>query len=133
MAPFALSKTAAELMIASGFGRLIMISSIQGLLGRRGDAAYITAKGGMHALTRALTAEYGRFGVTCNAIAPCTFATETNAETLANPAALALAKQRTFFGQPHENAGSAVFLAYDAAAYGTGAILPVDGGWSATL
>jgi len=136
VAPFLLSKAAAELMKPNGSGRLIMISSVQGLLARRGDAAYITAKGGMIAMARALAAEYGAFGVTCNTIAPGSFATETNAEIVATPEGQALARRRTFlrrYGEPHEIAGAAVFLASDAAAYITGAMIPVDGGWSAAF
>ncbi|MDB5446648.1 MAG: idnO [Phenylobacterium sp.] len=136
VAPFLLSKHAAELMKASGYGRIIMISSVQGMFGRRGDAAYITAKGGMIAMARALAAEYGFFGVTCNTIAPGSFATETNADIVATPEGQALVKRRSFlrrYGEPHEIAGAAVFLASEAASYVTGALIPVDGGWSAAF
>jgi len=136
VAPFLLSKHAAELMKPAGFGRLIMISSVQGMFGRRGDAAYITAKGGMIAMARAIAAEYGYFGITCNVIAPGSFATETNAALVARPEGQELVKRRTFlrrYGEPHEIAGAAVFLASEAASYVTGAVLPIDGGWSAAF
>lgn len=135
IAAFELAKQAAEAMRRGGYGRIIMISSIQGLLGRAGDIAYITAKGGMIALTRALAAEYGPDGITCNCIAPGSFITPSNA-ALELPEAQALAHRRTFlgrFGRPEEIAGAAVFLASGSASYVTGAVLTVDGGWSAAM
>lgn len=136
VAPFVLSKAAAPLMKAGGYGRVIMISSVQGMFGRRGDAAYITAKGGMIAMAKALAAEFGRDQITCNVIAPGSFATETNLDIMSTPEGQALARRRTFlgrYGRPEEIAGAAVFLASPAAAYVTGAVLPVDGGWSAAF
>lgn len=135
VAPFALSTRAAKIMRAGGYGRIIMMASIQGLLGRTGDAAYISAKGGMLALTRALAAEYGPDGITCNALVPGSFATETNQEMANSDAGRKLAQRRAFlrrWGEPHEVAGAAVFLASEAASYVTGASIVVDGGWSAS-
>jgi gluconate 5-dehydrogenase len=136
VAPFALSTHAAQVMREGEYGRIIMMASIQGLLGRAGDAAYISAKGGMIALTRALAAEYGPNGVTCNAILPGSFATETNLEIASSDAGRKGARRRAFlrrWGQPHEVAGAAVVLASEAASYVTGASIVVDGGWSVSL
>jgi len=131
---FALAKRAAPLMAQGGYGRVINISSIAGERGRIGDAAYIIAKGGMNAMTRSLAAEFGPLGVTCNAIMPGGFLTETN-EFMKTPAMREMFKARMPLGRagdPPEIAGPAVFLASPAASYVTGICLAVDGGALAT-
>jgi gluconate 5-dehydrogenase len=134
LAPFHLSREAARLMVAAKRGRIINITSIAGALAGPGDAAYTAAKGGLESLTRALAAELGGFGVTVNGIAPGFFATETNAEVVADTATEDWLRQRTSlgrWGQPSEIAGAAVFLASPAASYITGQVLAVDGGYLA--
>lgn len=136
VAPFALSRAAAEHMRAGGYGRIINISSTQALQGRKGDAAYITAKGGLISLSRALAAEFGADGITCNAILPGSFETETNLPFTQTEQARSLVSKRTFlkrFGRPHEIGGAAVFLASEAGSYVSGAALLVDGGWTAAF
>lgn len=131
---FALAKLAAPLMERGGFGRIINVSSVAALRARRGDVAYIIAKGGMNSMTRALAAEFGPMGITCNALMPGGFLTETN-EHLKSPEARASFKGRMPLGragEPPEIAGPAVFLASEAASYVTGVCFAVDGGASAT-
>ncbi len=134
IAPFNLSRQAAQLMIEQGNGRIINITSIAGPLANAHDTVYTTAKGGLAALTRALAAELGQFDITVNGIAPGYFATETNSTMVANPAIADWLQKRTSlgrWGQPHEIAGAALFFASPAASYVTGQILAVDGGYTA--
>lgn len=128
---FSLSKLAAPFMAQGGYGRIMNISSVAALRGFRNDAAYIIAKGGMNAMTRALAAEFGPSGITCNGIMPGGFLTESNSHFNASPRremfkAMPLGRP----GDPSEIAGAAVFLASPAASYVTGICMAVDGGAS---
>jgi gluconate 5-dehydrogenase len=135
-AGFHLAKAAMPLMIPRGRGRIIMVTSIAGPLGRANDAAYIAAKGGLAGFVRALAVEFGPQGITTNAIAPGYFATETNAAMVDDPEVEDFVKRRIplqRWGEPSEIAGAAVFLASDAASYVNGHVLTVDGGLSASF
>jgi gluconate 5-dehydrogenase len=136
VAAFHLAKAAVALMTPRGRGRIIMVTSIAGPLGRANDAAYIAAKGGLAGFVRALAVEFGPQGVTSNAIAPGYFATETNAAMVDDPEVEDFVKRRIplqRWGEPREIAGAAVFLASDAATYVNGHVLTVDGGLSASF
>ncbi|HEY0295996.1 MAG TPA: SDR family oxidoreductase [Bordetella sp.] len=128
-----LSKRAAERMVRHGYGRLIAITSVVGEIARVGDAVYPAAKQGLTGMMRAVAMEYAPLGVTSNAIAPGTFATETNAAMVADAAVDAAVRGRNPMGRwglPEEIAGAAVFLASPAASYVNGHVLVVDGGLS---
>ncbi len=121
-------------MIARGWGRLILLSSIAADLAAPGASSYIAAKAGLAALARALAAEFGAKGITANALSPGFFATETNAALIASSAGekLRLRCPARRWAEPWEIAGAAVFLASPAAGYVNGHTLTVDGGVSAT-
>ena len=133
---FRLSREALRLMVPRGRGRIIMVSSIMGHLARPTIPAYIAAKTGLHGLVRALAVEFAASGITVNAIAPGYFPTEANqafrADATLNDWVLASTPMARW-GRPGELGGAAVFLASDAAAFVTGTVLTVDGGFTAAL
>lgn len=131
-AAFALTRRAATLMIPAGRGRIVMITSIAADMAPVNNVAYIAAKGGLASLTRSFAVEYGPLGITCNAIAPGIFATETNAATLVGSRKEMLEGRVPLrrLGMAGELAGPAVFLASDAASYVNGHVLTVDGGFT---
>lgn len=133
---FSLTKATIPSMQQQGWGRIIAVTSIAGALARVGDAAYTSAKGGLASLMRALAVELAPQGITCNAIAPGFFLTESNTEFAANGSVNAYVQARVpmrRWGDPSEIAGAAVFLASPAASYVNGHVLVVDGGLSAAF
>jgi gluconate 5-dehydrogenase len=134
VAAFALARKAAALMAQGGYGRIINVSSVAGERGSAGDAAYQIAKAGMNGMTRALAAEFGAEGITCNALLPGPFDTETNRAHFATEAVQDWLQRRIILkraGQPSEIGGAAAFLASPAASFVTGITMPVDGGYLA--
>ena len=131
-----LSRLAANAMKHAGGGRVITMTSIAGMLARKGDAIYPIAKQGLTGMVRSLAVEYGSYGITSNGIAPGTFATESNASLAADPVKGAHVIGRNpleRWARPDEITGAAVFLASPSASYVNGHILVVDGGFSITF
>ncbi len=133
---FRLAREAAGHMVERGRGRIINTVSIMGPLARPGVAAYVAAKGGLAALTRALAVELGPRGVTCNAIAPGYIETEMTRDLRHSPAFDSLVRDRTplrRWGRAEEIGAVALFLASDEASYVNGHVLVVDGGMTVAV
>lgn len=125
---FNCSRTALRAMVRARFGRIVMVSSVAGLHGNPGQAAYGASKAGMVGLARTLAKEYARKNVTVNVVAPGPVATAMT-EGLVEKIAEAVPLGRP--GTVEEIAAAIGFLVSDEAAYITGAVLPVDGGMTA--
>ena len=127
---------AKKAMIPAGYGRIINISSMYGLVGNNiaPAAAYHAAKGGVVNLTRALATEWGNKGITVNAICPGYFETPLTKETLDSEFFQQYARTMiplNRYGREGELDTAAIFLSSPASTYVNGVILPVDGGYTA--
>src|SRR5262245_54934106 len=120
----------APAMIARGSGRLIGIGSIASFVGLQEVSAYTASKAAVAGLTRALSVEWARHGVTVNAIAPGVFETDLNRDILKGPRGQEFLVRTPMgrFGRVEELVGAAVYLASDAATFVTGQLIAVDGG-----
>lgn len=126
---FRVAKRATPAMLRSRSGRMIFISSVVAFVGAPGQANYAASKAGLVGLARAIARELGSRSITANVIAPGFVETDMTAamtETRRAEVLGGVPLQR--YGKAEEIAGAAVYLASDAAAYVTGAVLAVDGG-----
>ena len=126
---------AKKAMIPAKYGRVINTASMYGLVGNKiaGSAPYHAAKGGVVNLTRALAAEWGKYGITVNSICPGYFYTPLTVDTLNSDffqqnAKTMIPEER--YGNEGELDTAAIFLASPASSYVTGVNLPVDGGYT---
>jgi NAD(P)-dependent dehydrogenase (short-subunit alcohol dehydrogenase family) len=128
-AAYRVAKRASRAMLKARFGRLVFVSSVVGLSGGAGQANYAASKAGLVGLSRSLARELGSRGITSNVVAPGYVDTDMTAGlTDARRAELLAAIPLGRTAAPHEVAGVVGFLASDASAYVTGAVLAVDGG-----
>ena len=128
-------EVAKKAMIPAGYGRIINIASMYGLVGNKIAPAspYHAAKGGVVNLTRALAAEWGDKGITVNSICPGYFETPLTKETLESEFFQSYAKTMipmARYGKEGELDSAAIFLAAPTSTYVNGVILPVDGGYT---
>jgi NAD(P)-dependent dehydrogenase (short-subunit alcohol dehydrogenase family) len=133
-APFRLTQIFAPAMAQRGWGRILMIASLQSQRAFPNSAPYGAAKGGILQLTRAIAEAWSDKGITCNAIAPGLFPTALTAPVFNIPELAKRNAEQTAIGRNGELTdlyGAAIFLASDAAAYVTGQTLFVDGGFTA--
>jgi gluconate 5-dehydrogenase len=133
---FRLSRKAAAGMAARGWGRIIMISSVNARIGRGTNTPYITAKAGLEGLARGMASELATRGVTVNCIAPGYMATDINTAFRAQPGKYDWICNRTpmkRWGAPEDLMGAAVFLASEASDFMTGQVMVIDGGMTVAI
>ena len=125
---------AGRLMVGSGGGSIIAVSSIRSQVVEPGQGVYAATKAGVLQMIRALAAELGPHGVRANALAPGVVETPLTEQIKAHPDWYRAYAEKGALGrwaQPHEMAGPIVFLASAAASFVTGSLLVADGGWLA--
>lgn len=128
---FTVAQRALRAMLPKGSGRIINVGSIMNHVSRPNLTPYVTAKGGVHAFTRALAADLGGTGITCNTLAPGYTATEFSDPEPKFRDFIADWVPAKRWGNPEDLVGAALLFASDAGAYINGQAIYVDGGFTA--
>lgn len=126
---FRVVRKASRAMMKARFGRIVLISSVVGLLGSAGQVNYSSSKAALVGMARSIARELGSRNITCNVVAPGFIETDMTAVLAEDvvkgyQARIPLAR----LGSTADIAGACEFLASDQAGYITGAVIPVDGG-----
>lgn len=130
---FFVSQAAGKMMIRQRYGRIINLSSQAGFVALPGESVYCMTKAGIAHLTKCLAAEWGKYNITVNAVAPTFIYTPGTEEYLANEESKKQVLSKIVLGkigEPKDVANSVLFLASPAASLITGATLLIDGGWT---
>jgi NAD(P)-dependent dehydrogenase (short-subunit alcohol dehydrogenase family) len=126
------ARSAVRVMIAGGHGgTVVMIGSINSVVGNPGASAYCASKGGVLMLGKSLALDWAPFGIRVNIVGPGVVDTPMSARSLADPQKRAKMMEKTPLGRPappEEIASVVAFLTSDASSFMTGAYVPVDGG-----
>lgn len=120
-------------MIGQGYGKIVNIASILGLVGDKQVLPYCVAKGGVIQMTKALALEWAKYNITVNALCPGYVITPMNREDLQNEKISAHILKKVpmrRFGEVENMTEACVFLASDASSYMTGQAMVIDGGWT---
>ncbi|MEV8274174.1 SDR family oxidoreductase [Microbacterium sp. NPDC077184] len=128
---FGLAQAAGRHMVAQGYGRVLALSSVSGLLAHHSHGPYAASKGGINQLIRVMAREWAPYGVTVNALAPGYIETPLTAAHLAKPGKRAELESQVpagRLGTPDELTGPALFLSSAHAGFITGHIQYIDGG-----
>jgi NAD(P)-dependent dehydrogenase (short-subunit alcohol dehydrogenase family) len=132
---FFVSQAVGRVMIRQGSGRIVNLGSQAGFIALPGESVYCMTKAAISHLTKCLAVEWGKHGITVNAVAPTFIATPGTEPALADPAFKADVIERIAalhrIGKPVEVMGALVFLASPAASLITGETILIDGGWTA--
>jgi 3-hydroxybutyrate dehydrogenase len=141
---FHLTAAAIPTMRSKGYGRIINIASVHGLVGSENKSAYVASKHGLIGLTKVVALETARHGITCNAICPGWVLTpiveaqirqrmerEGSERQVAERRLLEETQPSGVFSRPSDIGALAVFLCSESASNITGASLPIDGAWTA--
>jgi NAD(P)-dependent dehydrogenase (short-subunit alcohol dehydrogenase family) len=132
---FFASQAAGRVMIAQKKGTIINMSSQAGFVALPTESVYCMTKAAIAHLTKCLAVEWGKYGITVNAVAPTFINTPGTEEYLSDPRHLTDTMERIAalhrIGEPMEVAGAVVFLASPAASLITGETILIDGGWTA--
>ncbi|KAH7826598.1 putative 3-oxoacyl-[acyl-carrier protein] reductase [Monocercomonoides exilis] len=134
---FYVARAVSKYMIEQKYGKIINIGSIHSSVAISAQvehiSAYVTSKGGVHLMTRALAAEWAQYNITVNAIGPAYFPSEMTKDALEVDAFQKFIESRVPMkraGRDGELDGALIYFASDASTYTTGQLLTIDGGWT---
>ena len=133
-APLYLCRVVGKGMIERRWGRVINIGSLHTLVSIEERSIYAATKGGIHQVSKCLSLEWAKYGITVNTICPGVFRTEINEEWMKDKERAKKMLDKIpvgFFGEPHDLSGAVIYLCSDAARYVTGTAIVIDGGYTA--